>query len=587
MNPFRDRIVASPWDATGIDVPAIHGQVFERCLSAVENVREARKSGGLLIHGEAGSGKTHLLRQLRARLTPSRPADTSREDSLFTWVRLQTSSRMIWRTLRRALVDDWFRPVAGVRSQFDRVLFHRLAGIRIAEGDLELWHEFMLREQPADLARHIDEIATALDLDRNTAVAFEHIVFGRHRRDLRAWLAGDSLPQSVLDQLGMVQEDAIDEEREEEARRVVFQLCALAGEKLPVVIAFDQIEALQSNRDDRDSLIAFGKVVGALHDGPKNLVLLSSVQSSFVSLLKDVIREADTERMTSLGTCSLDPVTREQALELIAARLSPLSETLPESRNRTWPLSEEEFERLFANNALTPRRLLTVCAERFDAPDAEATIAIATPATDTAPRQVESREAWLTDLWDRTFAERLRDNLPEQTDFIVRHAFPLAAGLFPPRVREIQDEVLKDVELVFLAPTGRAGVALITQAQMTSLAARLKRIKQQWGEGRLGRLSLLRDPRVEITKTAKAVRQHLDDLRAEGVGLVEPTPACLAGLDTLRVLLSDAKSGDLSDGGQNVTPDEVAEWLRGRLPADIRALLGEVLGAAVFGPDTP
>jgi hypothetical protein len=585
MNPFRDRIVASPWDATGIDVPGIHGDVFARCVAAVETVREARKSAGLLIHGEAGSGKTHLLRQLRARLTPSAPADTSRRDSLFTWVRLQTSSRMIWRTLRRALVDDWFRPVAGVRSQFDRVLFHRLAEIRIAEGDLEYWHEYMLREKPADLAQHIDEIATALDLDRNTAVAFEHIVFGRHRRDLRAWLAGDSLPQAVLDQLGMVQEEGIDEEREEEARRVVFQLCLLAGEKLPVVIAFDQVEALQSNREDRDSLIAFGKVVGSLHDGPTNLVLLSSVQSSFVSVLKDVIREADAERMTSLGACSLDPVTREQALELIAARLAPLNEAATEERGRTWPLSEEEFERLFANNALTPRRLLTVCAERFDAPVAEPAIDIATTSADTAVSRGAGREAYLTELWERTFAERLRDNTPDRTELIVRHALPLVAGLFPLRAREARDENLKDIELIFEAPAGRAGLAFATHANMNSLTAWLKRIKQQWAEGRLTRLALLRDARVELTRTAKAARQHLEDLRAEGVVLVEPGPACLAGLDALRVVLSDAKSGDLADGGENVTPEEVADWLRGRLPADIRALLGEVLGAAVFGPE--
>jgi hypothetical protein len=578
MNPFRDRIVASPWDATGIDVPAIHGDVFERCVACVESVRDLKRSGGLLIHGEAGSGKTHLLRQLRARLTPSAPADTSRKDSLFTWVRLQTSSRMIWRTLRRALVEDWFRPVAGVRSQFDRVLFHRLAGIRIAEGDLELWHDYMVREQPADLSMHLEEIAVALHLDRNTAIAFEHIAFGRHRRDLRAWLAGDSLPASALEQLGLAQEDAVDEEREDEARRVVFNLCTLAGEKLPVVIAFDQVEALQTSADDRESLAAFGKVVGALHDGPSNLLLLSSVQSSFVTLLKDVIREADAERMTSLGACSLDPVTREQALELIAARLAPVADGLPATRSRAWPVSDEEFERLFANNTLTPRRLLTVCAERFESPDA-----VAEPVSVSPIPRAASREAYLAPLWERTFAVCLRDNTPDRTEQIVRHALPLAAGLFPLRAREARDAALTDVELIFDAPGGRSGVAFATQANMTSLAARLKRIKQQWAEGRLSRLALVRDPRIELTKTAKAARQHLDDLRAEGVVLVEPGPECLAGLDALRVLLSDAKSGDLSDGGESVPPDEVAAWLRTRLPADVRALLGEILGAAVFG----
>ena len=116
MNPFRETVVSSPWENTRVDVPSIHGRVFEECLRGIETVRQSGHSAGLLIHGEAGSGKTHLLSRLRARLAPQAPSTTDRHESLFVWVRLQTSPRMIWRTLRRTLVDDWFRPIAGARS---------------------------------------------------------------------------------------------------------------------------------------------------------------------------------------------------------------------------------------------------------------------------------------------------------------------------------------------------------------------------------------------------------------------------------------------------------------------------------------
>ena len=91
MNPFRETIVASPWEPTPGDVPAIHGKVFDQCLSAIEHVRTGHRSAGLLIHGEAGSGKTHLLGRLRARLAPQAPAATFRNECLYVWVRLQTS----------------------------------------------------------------------------------------------------------------------------------------------------------------------------------------------------------------------------------------------------------------------------------------------------------------------------------------------------------------------------------------------------------------------------------------------------------------------------------------------------------------
>src|SRR5882724_9286164 len=203
MNPFRETIVASPWETTRVDLPTIHGPVFDECLRGIDFVRRNGRSAALLLHGEAGSGKTHLLSRLRTRLTPHEPSATGREESLYVWVRLQTSPRMIWRTLRRTLVDDWFRPVAGVQSQFQRILFHRLAQMRPAEGDLERWYEYMLDEQPEGLAELIEQIADTLDLDRNTAVAFKHIAFGRNLRDLRGWLAGASLPQPALDRLDL------------------------------------------------------------------------------------------------------------------------------------------------------------------------------------------------------------------------------------------------------------------------------------------------------------------------------------------------------------------------------------------------
>lgn len=569
MNPFRDTIVATPWEATRADVPTIHGFVFEQCLNGVEEVRRHRRSESLLIHGAAGSGKTHLLSRLRGRLTPQAPTATGREECLFVWVRLQTSPRMIWRTLRRTLVEDWFRPVVGGRTQFDRILFHRLAEIRTAEGDLERWYEYMLDEHPNGLAELMDRIAENLDLDRNTAVAFKHIAFRRHLRDLRAWLGGTSLPEAALARMDLAQDEGTDEEREDESRRIVLMLCQLAGSNLPVVLSFDQVEALQTAPGDRDALFAFGQLISALHDGTTNALLVSCVQSSFATELKDHSRQADYDRMVSLGSLSLDPLNRNQAEQLIAARLAAVDDTA--SRPACWPLEPTEFEVLFATGPVSPRKMLVLCAERYEARmNADATLPPPPPVAPTT---------FLAEKWSAVLEQKLSANAPDRTEEIVRHGLPLLVNLLAPETKLVRDDQLPDVSLIFEGPAGRTGVSLCTQSNMTSLAKRLKRLKDQLAQRRLRRLVIVRDSRVPVTTGARIARQLLDELEQQAA-ILFPSPEVLAALDALRALLSDAKSGDLALEGDAILPRTVEEWLLANLPRNVRDFAAEILDSS-------
>lgn len=582
MNPFRELIVANPWETTRVDVREIHGGVFDQCLKGIAHVRESRHSAGLLIHGESGSGKTHLLSRLREWLAPQAPSATDRPECLFVWVRLQTTPRMIWRTLRRTLVDDWFRPVSGGHSQFKRILFHRLAEKRPAEGDLERWYEYMLDEHPEGLAELMDEIATDIDLDRNTAVAFTHIAFDRHQRDLRAWLAGTSLPQAALDRMDLAQDEGNDEEREDQARQVVLMLCRLAGNGLPIVLSFDQVEALQTVPRELEPLYSFGQMISSLHDGATtNVLLVSCVQSTFATELKSNAREADYFRMTSLGALSLDPLSRADAERLIAARRAANGAAGDSDvrDSRCWPLSQDEFDALFANGSVSPRRLLAACAERFESRSRAASPAPAVQPSIPRPRgTAETVPAFLEEKWDATLGEKLAASTPESTEEIVRHGLPLLVRLAAGDVKQVRDPQLPDVSLIFEAPRGRSGLSVCNQSNMTSLAARLKRLKAQLGLKRLDRLVLLRDTRVPISPTAKMAQQYLAELEREQAAVVYPSVEVLAALDALRELLSDAKSGDLSCSGEAIRLESVEEWLTKHLSSQLVDLVDDVLG---------
>ena len=109
-NPFSQAIVDDPWREPLRDVPAIHRQVFQTCCAAVEHVRNSGVIAGVLIQGQAGSGKTHLLSRLQAQLQSQLiDPELGHPRQAFISVRLVTNPRRIWRHVRQCLVDDLLR----------------------------------------------------------------------------------------------------------------------------------------------------------------------------------------------------------------------------------------------------------------------------------------------------------------------------------------------------------------------------------------------------------------------------------------------------------------------------------------------
>ena len=110
-------------------------------------------------------------------------------------------------------------------------------------------------------------------------------MMGRHLRDARAWLLGDPLPESALNTLHLASSPD-DDDLEDQAQRVVLDLCRLAGPKIPVVLCFDQIEALLVVPNDRTPFTVLGQVIMKLFNETSNLLLISCVQSGFLDDLK-------------------------------------------------------------------------------------------------------------------------------------------------------------------------------------------------------------------------------------------------------------------------------------------------------------
>src|SRR5690348_15361872 len=67
VSPFDDRITTAHGSVAGYDLAEIHADVRRRVQHTVEDVRDGKKSSQvILLAGDPGTGKTHLLRAFRS-----------------------------------------------------------------------------------------------------------------------------------------------------------------------------------------------------------------------------------------------------------------------------------------------------------------------------------------------------------------------------------------------------------------------------------------------------------------------------------------------------------------------------------------
>jgi hypothetical protein len=589
-NPFRSAIVADPWHWDVIDVPEIHKDAFDLCRRALEHVRLHHQSTSVLLYGEAGSGKTHLLARLQAYLAGLLTNYGVAPPAVFVSVRLQTSPQMIWRHLRNRFGEDLLRPTLDGRSQLERILLPRLGATCPEIGEPRLWLE-RLQSRIRSHPQAAEEAAEALDRldqqallnDRDLVTVLGHLLLGLHRRDARAWLRGESLPEAALSRLGV--NTAQDDEPEERSRKLVLSLTRLTGPEIPLVFCFDQVEALQSHPDDIAGLLKFGQMASDLHDSTRNVLIISCILTQFYLRLDQLLISSDRDRLVEFGARLLSPLIPEQAERLVEARLNAnieLCRLRPVDGGRFWPLHRSDIDEALRQNKYTPRALLSFCAEKFEAVWRPELFEAKPPVAEFLYQNVEERleGAAVTASSD-------------QTDQIFTHGLPLLLRLIDPSWELKATARFRDADLVFESARGRISICLCNHRNMTSLAGLLRRLREQVKEQVLEeptreKFILIRDARLPIGAHAKKTREHREQLLAQGFQWIGASAEMIAALDALRGLLSDAKAGDLSNGGESISPASVQEWLSTNLDArlgPLRELLDTLLPEMTDPPD--
>ncbi len=557
-NPFSNGIMPDAWCRPMVDVPSIYADVSDVCLASLEEARRHRKRRSILVHGAAGSGKTHLLARLRAAV-----ADHGGETPpFFCYVRLATSPNMMQRHLRACLVGDLVRKDARGIANLEWVLLEAVAKEmgRAYDRAGTAAHLARLRDTAAaweEIREPFGELCTRLGIDYALARACRLFLLRQQRPEAVHWLKSGELPDAVREQLGFDGAVAVTEGHDPErtAATVVHQLCRLIVETRPFVICFDQIESLQVASDDRTGFFAFGRLAADLFDEVEATVLITCVQSGLWPQIRQAIAPADYHRLAQ-HECVLGPLSAEQAAALISARLdaSPaLVDDPRRGRDPLWPLGEEGMRRFLADRERTPRRLIAMCREAF-------------PHVECGTMDVN---AYLTDLFERRRGDALVHIEDSAAAFVHGISLVIAARK---RIPVAAPADRPDVDLV-LSWSGRQVVISMCNQEGNVFTAKLKRLSQQPLGSHEERI-LVRDTLRPIPQTSRRAWEFWNTL-ASGrekteTGLsrqrtLRPAVEALAALEAVRSVMSDARAGELERHGRSVPPAVVEDWIRGHL----------------------
>src|SRR5262245_15889347 len=431
-NPFRSSVVSDPWQLPEADVPSAHLNAFARCCDAIASVRVRHRTTSVLVYGAAGSGKTHLLSRFRAHLIEEAEADgpDGLQEAVFISVRLQTSARMIWRHLRKCMVEDLLRRRADGSTQIERLLLHRLDKNGFTIGDSRRWLEQKRLKAHANNSQDpaievfLEKIDETGRLSYNLRTVLGCLLLDRHRTLAADWLRDEGLPESALEKLGLAAETENDEELEDRARRMVIALASLATADLPMIFCFDQVEALQLDQQDFTGLIAFGQMLSALQADTKHALLLSCIQSAFRNTLKQQVRYADLARIREFAEVTINPLTWDEAKQVISARLDshPGFRQLRASQSDAlWPFGEDEIKSVFTQTGCPARKMISHCAELFEVKRKGGIIV--------GPPQPLPVAQFLPGAMEARIQKSLEASDPAQTAAIVGHGLPMLISL--------------------------------------------------------------------------------------------------------------------------------------------------------------
>lgn len=588
QNPFHTHKADDTVTLPAGDVPELHAHVLAKCYGALAQARRTNTSVGLLVVGEAGSGKSHLIAQLRSNLTGDPMA-------ALCAIRLgKAYAGRLWRHLRERLVEELLRPY--VRQEHGangllRILRNRFpkwaANAQGPSGALMDW--LVGRSAHADLTPSLDEYARGCSLDYNLVQVLPRVAIPDLTRVAHDWLQGKQLGAKDLHRLGLPPVFPSEQEQEAQAQEVVLSFLRLAGEQTNLVLCFDEVEAIQSGTWDAAVLRQFTTLATTLlaEVGPR--IIITCVRPR---LLNEITKAVELSNVQKIGQeqTTIPHLSREQTVRVAVSRLdaepSCTAARLQHPGDPCWPLGQKFVTGLFDRNprSLTPRHLISACRAEFDRlqtgkpsepvvqPRNGSTPAVRASASPPPVTPQEFSRGW----------EKLRTRYLENLgaipfDTVLAIGLPWLVHLTGMALVRVQDgnPLLRDVNLVFQPTTGGGkpvGISFCNHPPRP-LPSRLVRVMNQWETARGKDLDSMIVLRSEVERTTRNAASKLEGLRKAGIRVILLDRRQLAELASFQLMMTKCLEGKLLRYGALIEPAQYDDWVKTNLSEAVKELL--------------
>jgi hypothetical protein len=566
-NPFRQRTIADLWQSPEVDLPSLHQASFESCSLAFAKLRAESQSSSLLLYGEPGNGKSHLLARMVTGFSQANVSNDylTAEGWTFVTINLQNAQTISWQYLQTCLANDLLRLTPSGLTQLERLLLSRLAHYGMAEGDGCAWL-WSLRKDARSVTAfsgYLDDVFEAVDEDNLIAGdirrVLRHLLLGFNQREASAWLRGEALAPLVLEQLSLSRLPTDEAGLEEHARRVVLALCLLVTPQMPFIFCFDQVEALQQDTDDVQGLEEFLEIFHTLRTHSRCTLLIASTQSAFRDPLRRALRKLEAEQQGELTEVWLGPLTWREAQQLIALRLDsvPALARMREDRKHDlfWPLDEAD---ILTGIGFQARQLLVHCATLYEQSRPAGTSGALQPARSSGsfhsgklnPKEhAQFKKLWL-ERYNRFLPEMKEDDRFDER--LMRGLGTLVRFARPDWKMRI-DELPRDIDLLFEGPDHNVQLVLCNHTHLPSYTKKVQRILERFYGHRNYVLVLLRDIRRSFGPMSRTPRKLREEIIDRGATWIDVTPEMQAALETLHELFTESEAGDQGCRG-------ICEW---------------------------
>ncbi|WP_324281524.1 ATP-binding protein [Cyanobacterium aponinum UTEX 3221] len=326
-NPFDDVTYGNFWfekhhqeNVDSIHQPAFQQIEYQLNLLIKDKFRQTKT---ILLTGDAGCGKSHLLGRLKDKLNSS---------AYFVYIQPIEDYRYFWRHTLQYTVTSLMQIPEGEKQSQLQLWLKSLPVLNSSD-----WVERLLGEKRAFIRHLKNSYPAGIVEAKKFFTALYQLTTDNY--DLACeWLAGEDLDEEDLQLLGL--NKSIDNERL--ARGILSNFGRITDATKPIIICFDQIERAFSNVFNANTIFHNERLVNFL-------VLISITQENWQTYKRTMV-QSDLARINK--NIFLDDITIEEAEKLWINRLKPLHlQCHPQANSAIYPLEKK----ILADNALGER----------------------------------------------------------------------------------------------------------------------------------------------------------------------------------------------------------------------------------------